>query len=153
MAALVFASAACSTQLAQLVPVRPAVRLHHLSIRSIGLSGGSMDVVLAFYNPNKIELKGTRLSAGLDIETTHFGDVNLTDPFQLTASDTSLITLPLTFQWAGVGAAARSILNYGSVNYKINGTASVDTPLGTSLDVPFSGQGNVPLIKAATGGR
>ena len=112
-----------------------------------------MDVVLAFYNPNKIELKGTRLSAGLDIETTHFGDVNMAEAFQLTASDTSLITLPLTFQWAGVGAAARSILNYGSVNYKINGTASVDTPLGTSLDVPFSGQGNVPLIKAASGGR
>ena len=142
-----------SAQLAQLAPVRPTVRLHHLSIRSVGLAGGALDVVLAFYNPNRILLKGTRLSAGLDIETTHFGDIAMTEPFQLTASDTSLITLPLTFQWAGVGAAARSLLNYGAVNYKITGTASVDTPLGTALEVPFGGRGSVPLLKAATGGR
>jgi hypothetical protein len=143
------ATAACAGgSLAQLAPARPAVRLHHLSIKSIGLAGGALDVVLAFHNPNRIVLKGTRLNAGLDIETTHFGDIALNEPFQLTASDTSLITVPLTFQWAGVGAAARSLLNYGSVNYQINGTASVDTPIGTSLDVPFAGQGNVPLLKA-----
>jgi len=144
---------ACGTQLAQLSPVRPAVRLHHLSVRSVGLAGGALDVVLAFHNPNRIALKGTRLTAGLDIETTHFGDIAMNEPFQLTASDTTLITVPLTFQWSGVGAAARSLLNYGSVNYKINGTASVDTPIGQTLDVPFSGQGNVPLMKAVGGGR
>ena len=140
---------ACAGGLGALAPLRPAVQLHHLSIRSVGLMGGALDVVLAFYNPNRIALKGTRLTAGLDIETTHFGDIALNEPFQLTASDTSLITVPLTFQWAGVGAAARSLLNYGSVNYKINGTASVDTPIGTTLEVPFTGQGNVPLLKAA----
>lgn len=139
---------ACAGGLGALTPLRPGVRLHHLSIKSVGLMGGALDVVLAFHNPNRIALKGTRLTAGLDIETTHFGDVALNEPFQLTASDTSLITVPLTFQWAGVGAAARSLLNYGSVNYTINGTASVDTPIGTTLDVPFSGQGNVPLLKA-----
>lgn len=152
-AVLVAATACAAAQLGQIAPVRPTVKLHHLSIRSIGLMGGALDVVLAFHNPNRITLKGTRLSAGLDIENTHFGDIAMTEPFQLTASDTSLITVPLTFQWSGVGAAARSLLNYGSVNYRITGTASVDTPLGTALEVPFSGQGNVPLLKAATGGR
>lgn len=134
--------------LGALAPIKPEVRLHHLSINSIGLMGGSLDVVLAFHNPNRIALKGTRLTAGLDIENSHFGDIALNNPFQITASDTSLITVPLTFQWAGVGAAARSVLNYGSVNYKINGTASIDTPVGSTLEVPFSGTGNVPLLKA-----
>ncbi len=138
-----------SSRLADLAPVRPAVRLHHLGVRSIGLAGGALDVVLAFHNPNRVALKGTRLRAGLDIETTHFGDIELADAFQLTARDTTLITVPLTFRWAGVGAAARSLLDYGAVNYTITGTASVDTPLGQALEVPFSGQGSVPLLKAA----
>lgn len=139
---------ACAGGLGTLTPLRPAVRLHHISIKSIGLMGGALDVVLAFHNPNRVALRGTRLSADLDIEQTHFGKIDLANPFQLTASDTSLITVPLTFEWSGMGAAARSLVNYGSVNYRINGTASVDTPIGTTLDVPFSGQGNVPLLKA-----
>ena len=124
----------------------PSVRLHHLAMRTAGLTGGTMDVVLAFYNPNRLTVKGTRLEAGLDIENNHFGDVALADAFQLPDRDTTLITVPLNFQWLGAAKSVRSVLNSGAVNYKITGNASVNTPLGTALQVPFSGAGSVPVL-------
>jgi hypothetical protein len=33
------------------------------------------------------------------------------------------------------------------VNYGINGSVRIDTPAGVPFDVPFSGQGNVPLLR------
>jgi len=125
--------------------IKPDVRLHHLAVRNVGLSGGTLDVVMAFHNPNRITLKGTSLSAGLDIEGNHFGDVAFSDPFSLAGKDTTLLTLPLTFRWSGLAGAARSVLDLGAVNYAINGKFTVNTPV--PFDVPFSGQGSVPLLK------
>lgn len=127
--------------------IQPDVRLHHLAVRNVGLSGGTLDVVMAFHNPNRITLKGTSLTAGLDIEGNHFGDVALTNAFSLAGKDTTLLTLPLTFRWSGLASAARTVLDYGAVNYTINGKLTVTTPVGAPLDVPFSGQGNVPLLR------
>ncbi len=127
--------------------LKPDVRLHHLSVRNLGLSGGTLDVALAFHNPNQITLKGVGLTASLDIEGSRFGDVALTNPFTLAAKDTTLLTVPLTFKWSGVASAARSVLGYGAVNYGINGRFTINTPIGTPLEIPFSGQGNVPLLK------
>jgi hypothetical protein len=133
-------------QLGPLAAIKPTVRLHHLSLRNVGLTGGTLDVVLALYNPNRFTIRGTRLNVGIDVEGRHFGDAELAGPIPMVERDTSLITAPLTFEWQGVGAAARSIVNSGAVNYEMNGTISVDTPIGQPLAVQFSGQGSVPLL-------
>jgi LEA14-like dessication related protein len=127
--------------------IQPEVRLHHLAVKNVGLSGGTLDVVLAFHNPNKLSVQGTRLTAAVDIEGSHFGDVELTDPFELAASDTTLVSVPLTFRWSEVAGAARSVLDYGAVNYSIKGHFSVLTATCKECQIPFSGQGNVPLLR------
>lgn len=127
--------------------LQPDVRVHHLAIRNLGLSGGTLDVVLAFHNPNGVTLKGLGLTAGLDIEGNHFGDIDMPNPFSMGGKDTTLITVPLTFRYANVGNAARSVLELGAVNYSVNGKFTVNTPVNTSFDVPFSGRGNVPLLR------
>jgi hypothetical protein len=148
MTAAVVALAGCNSGIAFPVPFAPpSVRLHHLGLRNAGLTGGTLDVVMAFYNPNRVRVSGTRLEAGLDIDQNHFGDVVLADAFQLTDHDTTLVTVPLNFQWLGAAMAARSVLNSGAVNYRINGKASVNTPLGQPLQVPFSGEGSVPVLR------
>ena len=127
--------------------LQPDVRLHHLALRNVGLSGGTLDLVIAFHNPNPVTLKGVGLTAGLDIEGNHFGDVAMTNPFSLAGRDTTLLTVPLTFRWSGLAGAARSVLDFGAVNYAINGKFTVNAPARASFDVPFSGQGNVPLLR------
>ena len=144
---LVAAQVACGTGAVNpLNFLRPDVRLHHLALKNVGLAGGTIDLVLAFDNPNKVSLQGTRLTAGIDIEGTHFGDVDLSNSFTLAAGDTTLITVPLSFRWSGMATAARSVLDYGAVNYTISGRFSVITPMCSECDIPFSGQGNVPLL-------
>ncbi len=146
--ALAFALVACGPGHTAPVPfMPPSVRLHHLSLRNAGLTGGTLDVVLAFYNPNRVRISGTRLEAGLDIDRNHFGDVVLDNAFQLAVRDTTFVTVPLNFQWLGAALAARSVLNSGAVNYRINGNVSVNTPVGQPLRVPFSGEGSVPVLK------
>jgi LEA14-like dessication related protein len=127
--------------------IQPRVQLHHLALRNAGITGGTLDVVLAFHNPNKVTLKGVGLSAGLDIEGSHFGDVAMTEPFSLAGKDTTLVTVPLAFKWSGVAGAARSMLNSGAVNYGIQGKVTVNTPANVPFDVPFTGQGSVPLLR------
>lgn len=127
--------------------IQPGVKVDHISVKNIGISGATLDVVLAFHNPNGFTLPGTALTADLDIENNRFGTIAMNEPFSLKGKDTTLVSVPLSFRYAAVGSAARSIIGFGAVNYKISGTFAVQTPANTSLQVPFSGSGNVPLLK------
>jgi LEA14-like dessication related protein len=127
--------------------VQPGVKVHHIAVKNVGISGATLDVVLAFHNPNNFTLPGTSLTADLDIENNRFGTINMDEPFSLGGKDTTLVTVTLSFRYASVGGAARALLDYGAVNYKISGSFAVKTPANTSLQVPFSGTGNVPLLK------
>src|SRR5262249_8497290 len=77
--------------------VPPTVRVHHLAVKNAGISGGTMDVVMAFYNPNRGSIQGTRLQGGMDIENTHIGELAFADPFKLKGHDTTLVTVPMQF--------------------------------------------------------
>jgi hypothetical protein len=54
------------------------------------------------------------------------------------------VQLPLTFTWAGVGAAARGILSRSSVTYDLAGRMLVNTPVG-ERDVGLRRSGSVSL--------
>ncbi len=127
--------------------IQPHVSLRSLAVRNIGLTGGTLEVGLAFHNPNRLKLNGSALSAGLDVEGTHFGDIALAGPFTLADNDTTVITVPLNFSWSGVGGAARSVLNSGAVNYGIDGQFLLRLPVGADLQIPFTGQGSIPLLR------
>lgn len=124
--------------------LEPDVRLQGVAVRSLGLTGGSVELYLDVNNPNRFDLRGTRLQLGLDVEKTHLGDVDFNDAFHLPQGQTVTVVIPLTFEWAGVGQAARSALSYGTVNYTMNGTASLQTPFGNQ-QVPFSREGSVAV--------
>lgn len=128
----------------------PSIQLTTVVVRGLGLAGGTLDLMLDVNNPNNFDLRGTRLELGLDVEGTHFGDVELNDAFNLPRGQPTTVVVPLTFEWAGVGAAARSALTYGTVKYEMKGTASLQTPFGVER-VPFSRSGSVALSGAREG--
>ena len=103
----------------------PDIQLNAIVVRGLGVTGGTMDLMLDVTNPNSFDLKGTRLQLGLDVEGTHFGDVELNDAFNLPKGVKTAVIVPMTFNWAGVGAAARSALSYGTVKYEIKGAAGL----------------------------
>ena len=127
--------------------LEPQVTLQEVVVRGVGLTGGSMDLVVDVYNPNSFSLRGTKLELGFDVEGSHVGDITYTDEFQIQDGDTTTVTLPLRFNWDGVSAAVRAALGYGDIPYTMRGQATVRTPFGNRV-VPFTRQGRAPLTRS-----
>jgi LEA14-like dessication related protein len=127
--------------------LKPIVTLEKVTVRSVGLTGGTLDLTVGVENPNPIDLWGIRLQTGLEIDRVHFGDALLTDAFSLPSQGRTQVTVPLAFDWVSVGPAARGILAYGSLDYGINGHIRVRTPSSHDITMPFERQGSVPLVR------
>jgi LEA14-like dessication related protein len=122
----------------------PTFRLDRVVVRDLGLRGGALDLVIGVDNPNQFDLHGTSLTVGFDVEQSHLGDVRLTNDFAVTKGSVTTLTLPLAFEWAGVGNAVRAALGSGEVPYTMKGQARLQTPFG-QYDVPFQSDGRVPV--------
>jgi LEA14-like dessication related protein len=136
--------AGCATIRSALNFQEPQVELKQINITGMGLTGGTLDLVFDAYNPNDYRLRSTRLEVALDLEGTHFGDALIDRPLDLSPTNHSQVVMPVRFDWAGVGAAARGLLTRQELRYGVTGTVLLDTPLGEKR-VQLHGAGNVPL--------
>jgi len=125
----------------------PEIELDRVIVRGIGLTGGVLDLVVDVHNPNRFDLQGTQIRLGFDVEGAHVGDVDYRDEFAVQRGERTTLTLPVRFQWAGVGSAVRAALGYGDIPYTMKGEVSLDTPFGRR-SVPFSREGRAPLTRA-----
>jgi LEA14-like dessication related protein len=108
----------------------PLVHFNDAKLRGLGLSGGSVDVVLSVYNPNRFDLNATRLTYKLFVENNQLGTGQLNNAFRVGNNDSTYVTIPIDFTYAGLGAAGRELLTRGTINYRVTGDFTVSTPLG-----------------------
>jgi LEA14-like dessication related protein len=120
---------ACAT-LGRQVFEPPEVRFKDLSVRGLGLDGGSLDVVLSVYNPNGYRLDATRLTYRLMVDSVPLGQGALDSRFVVQERESTTVRLPINFTYSGLGAAGRQLLRSGAVNYRVLGDVTVNTPLG-----------------------
>jgi LEA14-like dessication related protein len=123
----------------------PVVTYKDAVITGLGMSGGSLEVVLNVYNPNGFRLDGTALTYRLSVDSVPFGNGTLSDRFVVNEKDSSQVRLPLSFTYAGIGQAGRQLIQTGSVNYTVSGEITVSTPLG-SFTRPYSGRGRLNTL-------
>jgi hypothetical protein len=64
------------------------------------------------------------------VDSVTFGSGALTQQFTVQENDSTIVTLPLEFTYAGIGQAGRQLMNTGAVNYRVIGDVTVGTPLG-----------------------
>jgi LEA14-like dessication related protein len=126
----------------------PDVQLDHVVVRAIGLSGGTLDLVVRLDNPNNFTLQGTRLQLGIDVESSHLGDITYDDEYAVPQNGQTTLTLPLRFEWSGVGSAVRTALGTGDLPYKMNGEVTLRLPGGFTKAFSFSHEGRAPLTRA-----
>lgn len=119
---------------------QPLVNFSDLRIRGLGLSGGSLDVVLSVYNPNGFNLNASRLTYKLIAEDKDLASGVLDHAFRVRDKDSTFVTIPVDFTYAALGAAGRQLLERGSVNYRVIGDITVDTQLG-NFTVPYDRTG------------
>jgi LEA14-like dessication related protein len=141
LAAALAACAAVSNALQE-----PDVKLERVMVREVGVRGGDLELQLSLDNPNPFDLRGTEIALGFDVEGSHVGDVRYDDDFNLVSGGRSALTLPLRFEWAGVGSALKAALSSGEVPYEMKGQLTIQTPWGAQ-SVPFTTEGRVPLTR------
>ena len=99
----------------------PVVTFKNVKVGGIGLTGGTLDIVLSVYNPNGYRLDASRLTYQLLVDSLPIGNGALDKHFVVNSNDSTDVDLPLHFKWSGVNAASREILNSGSVPYRVLG--------------------------------
>jgi LEA14-like dessication related protein len=119
---------------------QPIVQFSDVKIRGLGLTGGALDIVLSVYNPNGFNLNATRLTYKLMVEDKELGNGVLDRAFRVKDKDSTFVTIPMDFTYAGLGAAGRQLLQSGAVNYRVLGDIEVDTQLGR-FTVPYDQRG------------
>ncbi len=126
----------------------PDLHLDRVVVRGLGLTGGTMDLLIKVYNPNRFEVKGTKLQVGFDVEGSHVGDLEYDDDFHMQQGDTTALTLPVRFNWSGLAGAARTALGSGDLPYTLKGQLTVETPFG-DRKIPFTREGRAPLTRVS----
>ncbi len=132
--------AGCAT-LGRQVFEAPVVNFKDLRVNGLGLQGGSIDVLLNVYNPNRFNLNATRLTYRLMVDSVPLGTGALDQRFVVQSGDSAEVRLPVAFTYSGLGAAGRQLMRSGTVNYRVLGDVTVATPLG-NFTRPFDRTGH-----------
>ncbi len=145
------ALAGCAT-LGRAVFREPVVDFRSLRINGLGVTGGSLDLELAVYNPNNFDLEATRFTYNLLMDSTRVADGALDARQTFRSGDSTVVTIPINFSYAGLGRAGRELLQRGTVNYRVVGDVTVDTPLG-SFTRPYTSTGTYTPLRGASSSR
>lgn len=148
VALAVFAIAGCASLGALGGFKEPVVTFKDLRVRGLGLTGGSLDAYLNVYNPNGFRLDATRLSYQVLVGENQLGTGILDSRFNVQEKDSTTVRIPVEFTYAGIGGAARQMMQSGSVPYTVTGDVTVATPLG-NFTVPYSGTGRFSAFGGA----
>jgi LEA14-like dessication related protein len=135
--------ASCAT-LKHLQFEQPTVDLKAIEIAGVGVSGGSLVLVLDVFNPNDYDIRTTWVEASLDLEDTHFGTAVLEGDETLVANSRTQVEIPAEFTWEGVGAGARALLGRGALRYNLETRLRVETSIG-GRTVTLRNRGEVPV--------
>jgi LEA14-like dessication related protein len=127
---------ACS-KIAERAFTTPTIAVRGVKVRSVGLTGGSIEVSLAIVNPNPYPLPVQRATYNFALaDSTEIGRGESAAAFTLPARDSAVVQLPVDVSWQGLRAAARDASLDGAIDYRFTGVVTLDTPLGNP-DVPF----------------
>jgi len=144
LGALVMSGASCAA-LGRATFKEPDVELREFAITGLGLTGGSVDVVLSVYNPNGYKLDALKMTYRVDVDSIKLGEGALDGRFIVPQKDSSIVRLPIRFTYAGLGAAGRALVMSGTVNYRVRGDFTVGTPLG-NFTRPFDRRGRYSSV-------
>lgn len=137
--------AACSA-LGRQVFRQPVVTLQDVRVTGLGLTGGSLDVLLDVENPNGFRLDATRLTYDVLVgDSVRFAEGVVDSRFTVDANATQQVRIPVNFTYAGVGAAGRQLIQSGAVDYHVTGNVTVGSPIG-SFTVPYSSTGRFTTL-------
>ena len=129
---------------------QPIVHLQDVRVNGVGLTGGNLDVKLSVYNPNGYRMDATRMTYNVIVgDSVRFATGAVDSRFTVNSNDSSVVTIPVSFSYTGIGAAGRQMMNTGGVNYHVNGDVTVGTVVG-NFTVPYSATGRFNALTGSS---
>lgn len=129
---------------------QPIVHLQDVRLNGVGITGGNLDVKLSVYNPNGYRMDATRMTYNVIVgDSVSLATGAVDSRFTVNGNDSSIVTVPVSFTYLGVGAAGRQLLNTGGVNYHVTGDVTVGTVVG-NFTVPYSATGRFNALTGAS---
>lgn len=119
----------CAT-LGRAVFEEPVVNFRGVQLNGLGLTGGSLDVVLSVWNPNGYNLDATRFTYNLLMDSVRVADGVIETRQTFRSGDSTVVTIPVNFTYAGLGRVGQELARSGAINYTVRGDVTVSTPLG-----------------------
>ena len=104
-------------------------KLEKVSLATVSLSGAKLDMNLAITNPSAITLQIDKLTLDFYASGLDVGRVE-SEPFTLTAGETTRISFPLEVSFSKLGMSAIDAFRKGSLNWTVDGQADLTLPLG-----------------------
>lgn len=143
--AVALAAAACAT-LGRAAFENPVVNLRDVRVLGLGTSGGQLEVQLGVYNPNNYRLDATRLSYRVFVgDSVGLANGVLDTQATVMAGDSTILKIPVSFTYSGLGAAATQLLRTGAVTYKVAGDVTVGSAVG-NFTVPYTTSGQFSTL-------
>ena len=127
----------------------PKVTFQEMRLNGLGLTGGSLDVVLNVDNPNGYRLDATRMTYKLFIDTIPFGQGTVDQHITVDEKSQTTVRIPVNFTYSGVGAAGRALIQNGTVPYRVTGDLTVATPIG-NFTRPYDMTGRYSILSGAS---
>lgn len=129
-------TAACAG-LARQVFQNPVVNLRDVRVTSLGAMGGNLEVHLGVYNPNNFRLDASQMTYNVFVgDSVRMANGTVDTRTSVQAGDSTIVKIPVSFTYAGLGAAATQLLRTGAVNYMVRGDVTVSSVAG-NFTVPF----------------
>ena len=127
----------------------PTATVTKIEYKGIGLQGVSIEATLRVENPNLGTLDGTNITYKVRKKSdgTLLADGDVPRDFQVYPREATTVSLPVRFNYGGMGAAGASVLRRGRTELIVEGALTFVAPLADkgTLDVPFRGEAEIVL--------
>lgn len=146
IAAVIAGAAACASAAKHLFTA-PTVAFRGVALEAITPLGGRVRVNLLVRNPNPYSLSTSAMTYELFVRDT-VAVARGADTLHRTVGghDSLIVSLPLDVSLRGIMLAANSVVGYGMVPYRLIGTVTADTPIG-SRNIPFDQKGEFAPVQ------
>jgi LEA14-like dessication related protein len=132
---------------------RPEIRLVGVRLGGVGFRGGLVYTQIEVVNPNGFELRADKVRYNLQLKDPEdpskllpLAEGTFDKDVRVPGHGTTTVEVPIEFGLGSAGAAVQSVLNRGTLSYRVTGDVEVTRPVDTT--VPFRHEGVVSLAGA-----
>ncbi|HEY0674553.1 MAG TPA: LEA type 2 family protein [Longimicrobiales bacterium] len=132
---------------------RPEIELTGVRVGGIGLRGASLIAELDINNQNDFDIETDSIAYRLFANTSSDGSTwepvlqrTMTQRILIEEDKTTRVEIPIEFNYSELSGAARTIIDRGILNYRIEGQAFMREPMRRTI--PFTKTGSVSLSGA-----